>query len=49
MITLFWVSSPAMLMGLGYVDGLIGLFVGCTLLVLSVFRFKARAAEVQKI
>jgi Fuc2NAc and GlcNAc transferase len=47
-INLLWLLPLAMLVGLGYVDGEIGLLIAYTPLIWLAFRFKAGAAEAQE-
>jgi Fuc2NAc and GlcNAc transferase len=46
-INLIWLLPLAMIVGLGYVDGIVGLLVAYAPLVWLAFRFKAGAAEAQ--
>lgn len=48
-INLLWLLPLAMVVGLGYVDGLVGVLVAYTPLVWLAFRFKAGAAEAQEL
>jgi len=47
-INLFWLLPLGMLVGLGYVDGVVGLLVAYVPLVWLAWRFKAGAAEAQE-
>lgn len=48
-INLFWLLPVSMLVGLGYVDGVVGVLVAYSPLVWLAFRFKAGAAESQEV
>lgn len=48
-INLLWLLPLALLAGLGYVDGVIGMLVAYTPLVWLAFRFKAGAVEAQEV